>query len=182
MRYFELFIKYSLINSFIIQPFITTIDDVVCVGSLPLQSDVEYLISTHRIGCVINMCREYGGPTEKYSEYLIEQLWLPTPDLSEPRLEDIESAVSYIEDFRSRCPGERVFIHCKGGRGRAIIVTLCYLISVGMKQQQAMDFIKSKRAIASTLAVNAEVVRLFIQRLESVKSLESKKSKCYESP
>lgn len=125
------------------------------------------------------MCREYGGPTEKYAEYLIEQLWLPTPDLSEPRLEDIESAVSYIDDFRSRCPGERVFIHCKGGRGRAIIVTLCYLISVGMKSQQAMDYIKSKRAIASTLIVNAEVVKSYVQKLDSVTSLDTKS---YEAP
>ena len=33
---------------------------------------------------VINMCEEYKGPTSKYNELGIEQLYLPTTDHFEP--------------------------------------------------------------------------------------------------
>ncbi len=135
---------------------------------MPLAEDVDYLISKENVGCVINMCREYGGPTEQYSEYAIEHIWLPTPDLSEPRMDDINCAISYIEDFRVRCPGERVFIHCKGGRGRAVTVALCYLVSKGFRAEDAMALIKSKRPVAASSVLHSEVVKSFIARKYSI--------------
>lgn len=108
------------------------------------------------------MCREYDGPVELYKKYSIEQLHCPTADLCEPSLADIQNAVRFIHCYVSS--QHRVFVHCKGGRGRAVTVALCYLISVGYTPSEAMQLICEKRSVAAKAVLNTPVVREFICR------------------
>jgi hypothetical protein len=95
------------------QPFYSEITDTISVGSLPLPSDVQYLHENDVIG-VINMCWEYAGPLKEYQKFKIQQLHLPTLDLSEPRLADMFLAVQFLQKMKEENPTGRVFIHCKG--------------------------------------------------------------------
>ena len=72
------------------------VDDHVIVGAYPFRRDVSAM---HKDGvqAVVNTCEEYAGPHEKYREFGIEQLRIPTTDFTHPRLEDVERAVEFVQ-------------------------------------------------------------------------------------
>ena len=63
--------------------------------------------------------------------------------------------------------GEKIFIHCKGGIGRAATMGLAYYISKGMNIDDAFKLLKSKRSI----------VHSKIKEYPAVSLLEKKYSK-----
>lgn len=76
---------------------------------------------------VVNMCDEYAGPIDAYKKLKIRQLRLPTVDHFEPSLSQMQEAVAFIESYRKR--GEKVYVHCKAGHGRAASIALVWLMS-----------------------------------------------------
>lgn len=147
---------------------------------MPLSSDVEFLI-TKGVTAVVNLCREYEGPLSMYEKYQISHIHLPTADLFEPSLNDMHKAIHFIESHlksnsnrdklfldasasqieKKEVSGSspKVFIHCKGGRGRAVITTLCYLVHSGYSLGDAMTLIKEKRPVASGSVKHCKVIR-----------------------
>ena len=160
------------------QPFYSQITETIAIGSLPFPSDIQYLKSKNVCG-VINLCYEYSGPVAHYSKYQIQQLHLPTLDVHEPTLEQMKLAVTFIDRILSQSVEERrgiqsstmeneqtedlekkvIFIHCKGGRGRAVITCLCYLISKGSTLQESFQQIKSCRSVASEGVLYSSIVK-----------------------
>lgn len=103
----------SVLSIRALSPFCSEIDDYLCVGSVPLPSDIKYL-NNCGVGAVVNMCREYAGPLNEYEKCGIEQIHLPTPDISEPSFTDIIKGVNFMSSFKLRNPNKKVFVHCKG--------------------------------------------------------------------
>lgn len=116
---------------------------------MPLDDDVS-ILAQQGVGLVVNMCREYSGPLESYEAYKIVQIRLPTPDVSEVKLEDIQTAIKAIDQFTISHPGKRVFVHCKGGVGRAATIGLCYLMHKGLPLDEAMLLLRTKRHVVSS--------------------------------
>jgi protein-tyrosine phosphatase len=132
---------------------------------MPFVSDIKFLKSQNVCG-VVNLCYEYPGPSAAlYSEHQIRQLHLPTLDIHEPTLDHMKKAVSWIDQqllhFTSTEDRPVIFIHCKGGRGRAVITTLCYFISKGLTIQESFQKIKSNRSVASEAVISSKVVKDF---------------------
>ena len=140
-------------------PFYSEINEKIAVGSLPFETDIPYLTGKGVRG-VINMTREYDGPVHLYKRHDIRHIHLRTPDLMEPRLEDLVEGVKFIKALEEQ-GGGKVFIHCKGGRGRAVSMALCYLLSQGMDIPSAMSLIKAKRYVAAGVIAKSAVVREF---------------------
>lgn len=60
----------------------------------------------------------------------------------------------------------RVFIHCKAGRGRAATMTLCYLLATThLTPQEAMKHISKRRHVVEPSVQHFKVVQKFVQRL-----------------
>jgi atypical dual specificity phosphatase len=119
------------------------IDDHVLMGAFPFARDVPRLAAAGVRG-VVNTCREYAGPLAAYSAAGIRQLHIPTIDFHAPLFDDIVRAVDFMDDHVSR--GERVYVHCKAGRGRSATVVLCWLISAkGMTPAEAQLHLLLKR-------------------------------------
>jgi atypical dual specificity phosphatase len=57
---------------------------------------------------VVNLCSEYNGPIDNYSELSMRQLWLPTVDHFESTTEQLIEAVKFIDQYKQR--GEKVMI------------------------------------------------------------------------
>ncbi len=70
---------------------------------------------------VVNMCYEYGGPQASYDRLKIQQLRLRVVDHFEPSADQLNEAVRFISDYKSR--GERVYVHCKAGIYKIFIFT-----------------------------------------------------------
>jgi atypical dual specificity phosphatase len=98
------------------------IDEHVLMGAFPFPRDVPRLAAAGVRG-VVNTCRESAGPLLAYQAAGIRQLHIPTIDFHPPVFDDILRAIEFIDDHVAR--GERVYVHCKAGRGRSATVVLC---------------------------------------------------------
>jgi atypical dual specificity phosphatase len=101
--------------------------DTVIVGCAPFEAfgHVKQLYALGVRG-VVNLCDEYRGPVDAYSNMNIRQLWLRTVDHAEPSLEHMQNAVHFIQQYKEK--GEKVYVHCKAGHGRSAAIALCWLM------------------------------------------------------
>jgi protein tyrosine phosphatase (PTP) superfamily phosphohydrolase (DUF442 family) len=122
----------------------TLMDDQIAVSSLPLASDLPEMQAAGVIG-VVNMCAETAGPADAYEEAGIQMIRCPILDTNAPDLDTIKRATFFITQKLAAHPGKRVLIHCKGGRGRAATIALCYYISQGGVPADIIKMLKAKR-------------------------------------
>jgi atypical dual specificity phosphatase len=80
-----------------------------------------------QVRAVINLCAEYKGPTHKYKQLGISQLWLPVVDHFEPPADYLERAVHFIQ--KQKDAGNKVYVHCRAGHGRSAAVVFAWLLS-----------------------------------------------------
>lgn len=141
----------SVLGGRAMQPFYSTLDSPhVSMGSMPVcEADVVYPREQRGVGAVVDMCREIPALwlPACYAANGMSCCHLPTADLCEPALEDIMRGVEFMRVHIDR--GTRVFIHCKGGRGRATIMALCWLVyGCGHSRGEAMSIVKRGRSVA----------------------------------
>lgn len=103
------------------------LDDTLILGCAPMGiAGHPGELYNKGVRGVVNMCYEYPGPTSSYSNLGIKQLYLPTVDHFEPSLESMTKAVAFIQEHKDR--GEKVYVHCKAGHGRAASIALCWML------------------------------------------------------
>ena len=137
--------------------FMSEIDKVIIMSSLPQPADVPAMVRANVVG-VVNMCRETQGPSKLYKEAGITQLWLPTYDASAPRMEDLEKGVKFIQEIKESKKG-KVLVHCKGGRGRATCTVLSYFLASGMELEEALDMLCLKRKVVERVVGDYAVIQ-----------------------
>jgi len=89
----------------------------------------EKLYQKYDIRGTVNLCEEYRGPIKQYQNLGVTQLYLPTPDHFEPSLQDLETAVQFIQGYEQQQGAGRVYVHCRAGHGRSAAVVLAWLLS-----------------------------------------------------
>lgn len=73
-------------------------------------------------------------------------LWLPVVDHTPPSKKQILLGVDFIENIVDL--GEKIYIHCKNGHGRAPTVFIAYcILKKGMTFEQAFALVKEKRPV-----------------------------------
>lgn len=106
--------------------YMTDVDDTLILGCAPFDL-FGHPKRLHSMGVrgVINMCLEYEGPKQSYDNLGIMQLRLPTTDHYESSPSQLKDAVKFIELHQKK--GQKVYVHCKAGHGRAAAVALCWM-------------------------------------------------------
>lgn len=138
------------------------IDDHVVLGAFPFAGDVATLAKLGIVG-VVNTCEEYDGPIEQYQQHGIDQFHMPTIDFTHPAFEDVCQAVEFIEAHVQR--DEKVYIHCKAGRGRSATVAICWVMkSQQVTAQQAQAYLLQKRGHINSRLTERPVVQQFESR------------------
>jgi len=150
----------------------TIIDDTLILGCAPMAF-LGHPKKLYNLGVrnVINMQTEYDGPTSSYNEIGITQLRLPTVDHFEPSLEYINQAIKFISQKKER--GEKVYVHCKAGHGRAASIALCWMIheNFGKLEPKELNTILSeKRKVRKTLYKQSNIVKYYQQLLNEKKT------------
>jgi len=110
---------------------VTPIDKTLVMGGAPFAI-LDYprkLKDVYGVGGVINMCREWRGPTRQYKKLGMEELYLPTTDHFEPSEEDLISALFFIKRHENQ--GKKVYVHCRAGHGRSGAVAYAWLLIEG---------------------------------------------------
>jgi protein-tyrosine phosphatase len=65
----------------------------------------------------------------------------------------------FIEEVLREQPGKRVFIHCKGGRGRAAAMAACFYMKKHAKEpKEVVTWLKAKRHVVSMAVAKYETV------------------------
>jgi atypical dual specificity phosphatase len=143
----------------------TQIDDTLILGCAPVAL-LGHPEKLHKLGVrgVINMCHEYAGPKDQYGLLGMRQLHLPTVDHFEPSVAYLKEAVAFIEDCKRK--GEKVYVHCKAGHGRAASVALCWMVlqNPSMAPADVNSLLREKRKVRKTL-YEQKNVRAFCDEL-----------------
>ena len=135
------------------------VDSSLYVGAQPLVSDIRRLLALDVRG-VINMCEEFDGHVEAYSDAGITQLHLPTTDFTAPSLENIQRGIQFIDGMHAQ--GHAVYIHCKAGRGRSATVALCWLMHENrIPPSEALRRLATKRRQVSRSIAQRRVVQQY---------------------
>ena len=79
---------------------------------------------------------------------------LPTVDDAAPSIEHLQQGVKFIEQLLNN--GEKVYIHCAGGIGRAPTMAAAYFISQGMSLPEAIALIKKTRPFINIMPPQME--------------------------
>lgn len=109
------------------------------------------------IDAVINMRiefdnAEHGLVPEHY-------LHLPTVDDDAPTMEHLAQGVAFCEQIIAN--GGKVYIHCKGGIGRAPTMAAAYFISQGMTRDEALQLIRQSRPFIKVMPPQMEQLAAF---------------------
>lgn len=120
----------------------TKIDDTLILGCAPMGF-AGHPEELYKLGVrgVVNMCYEYNGPKDSYARLGMKQLHLPTVDHCEPQLSQMKEAVAFIKHHKDR--GEKVYVHCKAGHGRAASIALCWMMHENAKTPSKVSLITS---------------------------------------
>ena len=99
---------------------------------LPTRRDLDKL-SKAGVTAIVNLCLEYAGHGSRLAELGITQFHLPTLDFHRPTADDIARAVEFINQHiaakQRSAAKQKVYIHCKAGRGRSVAVAMGYLMA-----------------------------------------------------
>ncbi len=90
---------------------------------------------------------------------LEEYCYLPTVDETPPTLEQLGKGVIFIEQIVRN--GGKVYIHCRGGMGRAPTMAAAYFISRGYTLDEAIGLIKKARPFINIRSVQLEQLKRF---------------------
>ncbi len=72
-------------------------------------------------------------------------LWVPVINDTAPTTESVKLTNSFIKTNIEI--GKKIFVHCQNGHGRAPTIVIAYLISSGMKFEEALRLVKEKRPV-----------------------------------
>jgi protein tyrosine phosphatase (PTP) superfamily phosphohydrolase (DUF442 family) len=122
------------------------ITDDLFIGDTPAAADYD-LLRNLGVRLVINM-RFEKRPAVDPHEPPLDFLWLPTidsPGLVIPIRFLIRGVQAAMETIQA---GGKVYAHCGKGRHRGVAMGAAILIALGYQPDEAMELIKSQRAIA----------------------------------
>lgn len=141
------------------------IDDHVILGAFPFSSDVQPLAELG-VGGIVNTCEEFGGRVALYQKHGIEQFYMPTIDFTHPAYDDVCGAVDFIQSHVDK--NQKVYIHCKAGRGRSATVAICWIMkSRQLSAAQAQKYLLEKRGHINQHLTQRPVVQQFEADLKS---------------
>ncbi len=86
-------------------------------------------------------------------------LWLPTKDHQPPTPDKLTLGVQTLDFLIKR--KIKVYIHCHNGHGRAPTLFIAYLVKKGMKIEEAINYLRSKRPSIHLSPTQLEALRTF---------------------
>jgi protein tyrosine phosphatase (PTP) superfamily phosphohydrolase (DUF442 family) len=121
---------------------ISWITNSLAIGGAYHPRDVKRL-RAQGVDAIVDLREEACDDRELLARHGIELLHLPTPDMRAPSQAALDEGVAWISAKQAR--GNRVFIHCMHGAGRAPTLGAAVLVANGYRAIDAMRLIRARR-------------------------------------
>ena len=119
-------------------------DIVHTKGNLYFGGTTSYLqLQKAGITSILDLRAE--SPQEKISNNLLKYKKIKIIDGDVPSALQSKIIITWLEDTLNQ--GEKVFVHCNLGRGRATLVTALYLIHEGLSLDETLNIIKKRKFV-----------------------------------
>ncbi len=117
------------------------IEEKLAGSGMPTTFDEFHWIVNQGVKSIVTMT-ENSLPDEWVQS--IDYLHVPTPDLTAPDMDRIESAVDFINEQINN--GQPVMVHCAAGMGRAGTILACYFVKYKkLTAEKAIEKIRNDR-------------------------------------
>jgi len=116
------------------------ITEYIYVGSsICCESHLKSVVFDEGIEAIISLDIE-DSKTPRGAEFF---LWLPIPDNTPPKMEQLRIGVRTIDEFvRMK---KKVFVHCKYGLGRGPTLVIAHFIKHGMSVEESLAYLRRHR-------------------------------------
>ena len=138
-----------------------TITPDLCVGGQINAAGWRWL-AARGITAVVNMRSEFDDAVHGIAPDAY--VWLPTPDDHAPTMQQLRSGVGFINQVIQQ--GGKVYVHCASGVGRAPTMAAAYLISTGMRAEEAIALIRQVRPFVKPTEPQIEILEQFTAEVE----------------
>jgi atypical dual specificity phosphatase len=133
-----------------------SITNEITLGALPLKKNQLKEIIDQENKAVLSVVEKhelkgigvFSDPVteEDWIEAKVEQKILSVMDTDAPSIEQIQEGVKFMRSHIEL--GQKVYVHCKAGKGRSPLIVICYLMChENMDYANAFKFVKNKRWI-----------------------------------
>ena len=117
------------------------IEEKLAGSGMPTSFDEFHWIVNQGVKSIVTMT-ENSLPDEWVQS--IDYLHVPTPDLTAPDMDRIESTVDFINEQINK--GQPVMVHCAAGMGRAGTILACYFVKYKkLTAEKAIEKIRNDR-------------------------------------
>lgn len=138
------------------RPWWSDIDENIILGALPHhEKDHLQKLKNKNVKGVITLNTNYelspsivGNPVtpEDWKNKSIIHKQIKIEDRTCPSLSSINESLEFINNIISNHKNSKIYVHCKAGKGRSVVIVLCYLMKKNSwNLSQALDFLKTKR-------------------------------------
>ena len=138
----------------------------IVVGAVPLWSYEFSQLKDMGVAAVVNLCIEWEPDIQQLESHALLSLHVPVVDMTPPTQAQLMQCVRWITEALTQARGEGkpdalVYVHCKAGRGRSVLVAAaCLMVWGGLSPSDAAGAILAVRPHASDKSKHPALLQL----------------------
>jgi len=142
------------------------IEGKIIASSKPINEIHLEIMKRLGVKAVLNLLtpEEKTIPDDMYKMNGFDYLNIPIPDMHPPTIDEIEKAVTWIDEKIKN--GKTVLVHCYAGLGRTGTIIASYLVYKGYDPEKAIKYIREKRPGSIQTLEQELSIKLFYQKLK----------------